>query len=328
MLNIGLLGAGRIGITHARAVIALPDARIAAVFDPVDAAADAAQALTGARRASVEEIMADKDIAAVIVATPTDLHATQVEEAARAGKAIFCEKPIDLSSARAEACLAVVREHNARLMLGFNRRFDPSFARLKAEVEAGAVGKVELVQITSRDPAPPPVDYIKRSGGLFRDMMIHDFDMARFLLGEEVTEVFATGAALVDPAIGAAGDVDTATATLKTASGRIAVITNSRRASYGYDQRLEVHGEKGMIQAGNETATTLTRANASGFTSDPLLDFFMQRYAEAYRLELAAFCRLAAGEDIAVPTGEDGLAALRLADAAVTSLASGRSVRL
>ncbi|KZE33639.1 inositol 2-dehydrogenase [Chelatococcus daeguensis] len=328
MLNIGLLGAGRIGITHARAVIALPDVRIAAVFDPVDAAADAAQALTGARRASVEEIMADKDIAAVIVATPTDLHATQVEEAARAGKAIFCEKPIDLSSARAEACLAVVREHNARLMLGFNRRFDPSFARLKAEVEAGAVGKVELVQITSRDPAPPPVDYIKRSGGLFRDMMIHDFDMARFLLGEEVTEVFATGAALVDPAIGAAGDVDTATATLKTASGRIAVITNSRRASYGYDQRLEVHGEKGMIQAGNETATTLTRANASGFTSDPLLDFFMQRYAEAYRLELAAFCRLAAGEDIAVPTGEDGLAALRLADAAVTSLASGQSVRL
>jgi len=328
MLNIGLLGAGRIGITHARAVTALPDARITAVFDPVDAAAEAAQALTGARRAGVEEIMADKDIAAVIVATPTDLHATQVEEAARAGKAIFCEKPIDLSSARAEACLAVVREHNARLMLGFNRRFDPSFARLKAEVEAGAVGKVELVQITSRDPAPPPVDYIKRSGGLFRDMMIHDFDMARFLLGEEVTEVFATGAALVDPAIGAAGDVDTATATLKTASGRIAVITNSRRATYGYDQRLEVHGEKGMIQAGNETATTLTRANASGFTSDPLLDFFMQRYAEAYRLELAAFCRLAAGEDIAVPTGEDGLAALRLADAAVKSLASGQSVRL
>lgn len=328
MLNIGLLGAGRIGITHARAVTALPDARITAVFDPVDAAAAAAQALTGARRASVEEIMADKDIAAVIVATPTDLHATQVEQAARAGKAIFCEKPIDLSSARAEACLAVVREHKARLMLGFNRRFDPSFARLKAEVEAGAVGKVELVQITSRDPAPPPVDYIKRSGGLFRDMMIHDFDMARFLLGEEVTEVFATGAALVDPAIGAAGDVDTATATLKTASGRIAVITNSRRATYGYDQRLEVHGEKGMIQAGNETATTLTRANASGFTSDPLLDFFMQRYAEAYRLELAAFCRLAAGEDIAVPTGEDGLAALRLADAAVTSLASGQSVRL
>ena len=328
MLNIGLLGAGRIGITHARAVTALPDARITAVFDPVDAAAEAAQALTGARRAGVEEIMADKDIAAVIVATPTDLHATQVEEAARAGKAIFCEKPIDLSSARAEACLAVVREHNARLMLGFNRRFDPSFARLKAEVEAGAVGKVEIVQITSRDPAPPPVDYIKRSGGLFRDMMIHDFDMARFLLGEEVTEVFATGAALVDPAIGAAGDVDTATATLKTASGRIAVITNSRRATYGYDQRLEVHGEKGMIQAGNETATTLTRANASGFTSDPLLDFFMQRYAEAYRLELAAFCRLAAGEDIAVPTGEDGLAALRLADAAVKSLASGQSVRL
>jgi myo-inositol 2-dehydrogenase/D-chiro-inositol 1-dehydrogenase len=328
MLNIGLLGAGRIGITHARAVSALPDARITAVFDPVDAAAEAAQALTGARRASVEDILADETIAAVIVATPTDLHASQVEQAARAGKAIFCEKPIDLASARAEACLAVVREQKARLMLGFNRRFDPSFARLKAEVEAGVIGKVELVQITSRDPAPPPVDYIRRSGGLFRDMMIHDFDMARFLLGEEVTEVFATGSALVDPAIGGAGDVDTATATLRTASGRIAVITNSRRATYGYDQRIEVHGEKGMIQAGNQTATTLTRASAAGFTSDPLLDFFMQRYAEAYRLELAAFCRYAAGEDIAVPTGEDGLAALKLADAAVASLTSGQSVKL
>jgi len=328
MLNIGLLGAGRIGITHARAVSALPDARITAVFDPVDAAAEAAQALTGARRASVEDILADETIAAVIVATPTDLHASQVEQAARAGKAIFCEKPIDLSSARAEACLAVVREQKAKLMLGFNRRFDPSFARLKAEVEAGVIGKVELVQITSRDPAPPPVDYIRRSGGLFRDMMIHDFDMARFLLGEEVTEVFATGSALVDPAIGGAGDVDTATATLRTASGRIAVITNSRRATYGYDQRIEVHGEKGMIQAGNQTATTLTRASAAGFTSDPLLDFFMQRYAEAYRLELAAFCRYAAGEDIAVPTGEDGLAALKLADAAVASLTSGQSVKL
>ncbi len=201
-LRFGLLGAGRIGQTHARAIASLGNATIAAVFDPVEAAAVAIRDQYGAKLASVEAIMADKAIDAVLICTPTDLHAAQIEQAARAGKAIFCEKPIDLSVERVRACLSVVAQEKATLMIGFNRRFDPNFTEMRRRIDAGAIGTVEMVQITSRDPAPPPLAYIGRSGGLFRDMMIHDFDMARFMLGEEVTEVFATGSALVDPAIG------------------------------------------------------------------------------------------------------------------------------
>ncbi|MFQ5567179.1 MAG: Gfo/Idh/MocA family oxidoreductase, partial [Paracoccaceae bacterium] len=198
-INIGLLGAGRIGLTHARAVSGIAAARIAAVFDPDDAAARAAVEITGARRATIDEIMADQAISAVMICTPTDLHADQVEMAARAGKAIFCEKPIDLEVARVRACLDVVARTGARLMIGFNRRFDSEFKALRAQIEAGSVGEIELVQITSRDHAPPPIDYIRRSGGIFRDMVIHDLDMARFLVGEEFVEVFATGSVLIDP---------------------------------------------------------------------------------------------------------------------------------
>ncbi len=243
-LRFGLLGAGRIGQTHARAIGSLPSARLSAVFDPVEQAAKAIEAQFGARIESVEGIMTDKSIDAVLICTPTDLHADQIEMAARAGKAIFCEKPIDLSAARVKACLDIVAKEKATLMIGFNRRFDPNFAEARRRIDAGAIGAVEMVQITSRDPGPPPVAYIGRSGGLFRDMMIHDFDMARFLLGEEVTEVNAAGSVLVDPEIGKAGDVDSATATLRTASGKIAIISNSRRATYGYDQRIECMGQR------------------------------------------------------------------------------------
>ena len=327
-INIGLLGAGRIGLTHARAVAGIAAARIAAVFDPIEAAAQAAIDLTGARRATVEEIMADPAIDAVIIATPTDLHADQVEMAAEAGKAIFCEKPIDLEVARVRACLKVVERTGARLMIGFNRRFDSEFVALRARIEAGAVGEVELVQITSRDHAPPPIDYIRRSGGLFRDMMIHDLDMARFLVGEEFVEVFATGSVLIDPAIGAAGDVDTATATLKTASGKIVVITTNRRASYGHDQRCEVHGSKGMASIGNRRATGVSVADSEGYRSEPLLASFMVRYADAYRRELTAFVGALASGGPLSPSGEDGLRALGLADAARRSMETGRVVRL
>jgi myo-inositol 2-dehydrogenase/D-chiro-inositol 1-dehydrogenase len=326
--NIGLLGAGRIGWTHAVAISALPSAKLAAVFDPVDEAAKRVSDLTGARRASVDEIMKDKAIDAVLICTPTDLHADQIEQAARAGKAIFCEKPIDLDVKRVRECLKVVKDTGAKLMIGFNRRFDPNFAEARARIERGDIGKVELVQITSRDPGPPPVAYIKRSGGIFRDMMIHDFDMARFLLGEEVTEVTATGSVLVDSEIGKAGDVDTATATLKTASGKIAVITNSRRATYGYDQRIEVHGERGMISASNIHNTTVEVWNDAGRRADPLLNFFMERYSAAYRLEQTAFIdSLTKGAKIS-PSGEDGLKALELADAAVRSMQSGQTVKV
>jgi len=327
-VSIGLLGAGRIGQIHARAVPGIAEARIVAVSEPDDAAAQAVVDLTGARRDTVDGIMADTAINAVMICTPTDLHAKQIEMAARAGKAIFCEKPIDLDIDRVRACLEVVAETEARLQVGFNRRFDREFMELRAQVEVGAVGEIELIQITSRDHAPPPIEFVKRSGGLFRDMMIHDLDMARFLMGEEFTEVFAVGSVLIDPEIGVVGDVDTATATLKTANGRVAVITTNRRASYGHDQRAEVHGSKGMAAIGNRRATMVSVADTEGYRTEPLLGSFMDRYAEAYRRELATFvAALESGHQLS-PSGEDGLRALELADAALRSMHTGMLVHL
>ncbi len=328
MLRFGLLGAGRIGYTHGLAIQNLSEACIDAVFDPVDEAAGRIVKLSGARQAGVEEIIADPSIDAVIIATPTNLHAGQIEMAARAGKAIFCEKPIDLDIDRVRACLEVVAETNAKLMVGFNRRFDPNFVEVRKQIDGGAIGEVEMVQITSRDPSPPPVSYIGVSGGLFRDMMIHDFDMARFLLGEEIVEVTATGSVLVDAAIGEAGDIDSAVATLKTASGKIAIISNSRRATYGYDQRVEVHGSNGLVSAENMRATTVTVANGQGYQTEPLLDFFMERYAVAYQAELAHFVKSVIDDGVVRPNGEDGLKALELADAALQSMRGGTMVRL
>jgi myo-inositol 2-dehydrogenase/D-chiro-inositol 1-dehydrogenase len=237
----------------------------------------------------------------------------------RAKKAVFCEKPVDLSADRIRACLDVVERAGMPLMIGFNRRFDPNFATLKARLDAGQAGEVEIVTIISRDPAPPPVSYIARSGGLFRDMMIHDFDMARFLLGEEPIAISAVGTSLVDPAIGEAGDVDTAAVLLETKSGKIAQISNSRRATYGYDQRIEVHGSKGMLRAGNIHNTTVDFANEAGFQADPVQNFFLERYAAAYRLELDAFIKAVKTGGKPRPDGQDGLRAQLLSDAATES---------
>jgi myo-inositol 2-dehydrogenase/D-chiro-inositol 1-dehydrogenase len=233
-----------------------------------------------------------------------------------------------MDAARIRTSLEGVAKAGVPLMIGFNRRFDPSFAALKSRLDSGEIGDVELVTILSRDPAPPPVDYIKRSGGLFRDMMIHDLDMARFLLREEPVSVYATASALVDPAIGAAGDVDTAVCVLKTASGKIAQISNSRRAAYGYDQRIEVHGVRGMLAAGNRTATTVTAATAQGYATDPALPFFLERYAEAYRAEIDSFTNAIASRAAPSPSGEDGLKAQMLADAATESARTGAPVSL
>jgi myo-inositol 2-dehydrogenase/D-chiro-inositol 1-dehydrogenase len=323
-LSIALIGAGRIGRTHAAALRGVPGVRLAAVSDPVAEAAAAIADPAGAAVATFEQIVADPAVDAVAICSPTDLHAAQIEAAARAGKAIFCEKPIDLDLSRAEACLSVVRETGARLMMGFNRRFDPSFAEAARRVREGAVGAVELVQITSRDPSPPPVAYIDRSGGLFRDMTIHDFDMARFLMGEEFAEAIASGAALADPEIGRAGDIDTAAVTLRTASGRLAVITNSRRATYGYDQRAEVHGAAGVVRVENPAPVCVVGGAGAGFMTPPLMGFFMDRYAEAYRIEMTAFADALRTGAPMTPDGADGVAALRIADAAARSLASGR----
>ena len=327
-VNFGLLGAGRIGKVHAGAVAASSGAKLVAVADAIPDAAAAIAKSYGADVRDVDAIMKAKDVDAVLITTPTDLHADLIEQAARAGKAIFCEKPIDLSVERVRRCLEVVQAEKALLMIGFNRRFDPNFCEAQARIASGMIGEVEMVSITSRDPAPPPVTYIARSGGLFRDMTIHDFDMAAFLLGEDPVTVFAAASNLVDPAIGAAGDVDSASLVLTTKSGKIAQISNSRRATYGYDQRIEVHGSKGLVSAENVRETTVEVADASGYRRDPLLNFFMTRYTQAYANEIAAFiAAVQAGRPMS-PSGEDGLKALIMADAALKSHKEGRQIEI
>lgn len=328
MIKIGLLGCGRIGQVHALSLAQISSAKLVAVADALPEAAQALATSSGAEVRAADDLIAASDVDAVIVATPTTLHFDQIHALAAAGKAIFCEKPIDLSSERAAACQAVVEAAGVPFFTAFNRRFDPSFAHLKAQLDAGVIGATEIVVITSRDPSPPPISYIKQSGGLFRDMMIHDLDMARFLLGEEPVELFATGSCLVDQAIGAAGDIDTAAVTLKTASGKIAMINNSRRATYGYDQRIEVHGANGMLKAANQLEHLVEYAGAQGFTNAPNKHFFLERYAAAYRAEMEAFVAALENKKLPTPGIADGVAAQILADAAAKSLHDGISVRL
>ena len=328
MVSIGLLGCGRIGHVHALSLSQIKNARLTAVADAVPEAAAALGEEYGAEVRSAEDIIAAPDIDAVIVATPTTFHYDQIHALAAAGKAIFCEKPIDLSSTRAAECMAAVDEAGVSFFTAFNRRFDPSFAALQSRLAAGEIGTPEIVVITSRDPSPPPMSYIAQSGGMIRDMMIHDLDMARFLLGEEPVEVFATGSCVVDPEIGAAGDIDTAVATLKTASGKICVINNSRRATYGYDQRIEVHGANGMLKAANNLENLVEVAGTDGFTSAPNKHFFLERYADAYRAEMVAFIAALDAGSSPTPGIKDGVAAQRLANAAAKSIETGQPVRL
>jgi myo-inositol 2-dehydrogenase / D-chiro-inositol 1-dehydrogenase len=328
MLRIGVLGCGRIGQVHARSLMRLDGVKLVAVADAFASSAEALAAKTGAEVRDTAAILASADIDAVILCTPTDTHYDLIHAAARAGKAIFCEKPVDMSADRIRDCIKVVEDHSVPFLTAFNRRFDPNFANVQARIQAGEIGAVEIVTILSRDPAPPPVSYIKSSGGIFRDMMIHDFDMARFLLGEEPVQVFAVGAALVDPAIGEAGDVDTAAVTLTTASGKICTISNSRRASYGYDQRIEVHGSKGMLRAENILENSVEVATDAGFRRAPAQNFFLERYESAYLSEMASFVKAVASGVSPAPSITDGLRAQLIADAATLSLAEGRPIRL
>ena len=326
MLKIAIIGAGRIGRIHATNLHRHPLADVRYVVDVIESAATDLAASCGAQVSTVDSALADESVSIVVIATSTDTHAELIAKTARAGKAIFCEKPLDLDVRTAQQSLKLVDKYGVLMCLGFNRRHDPSFSRLKQEIDRGLVGEVEVVTITSRDPSPPPVEYIGRSGGLFRDMMIHDFDMGRWLLGEEPVEVFASGSVLADENIGKAGDVDTAVAVLKTASGRLCQITNSRRCNYGYDQRIEVFGSEGMVRAGNERLTKVEFANKDGFHKDPVLPFFLERYADAYRLQMDRFLRSVNGEQIDIPQGLDGLRALQIADAAQMAHDSGRPV--
>lgn len=328
MLNIGLLGCGRIGQVHARSISQIEGAGVSAVSDAFAAPAEALAAQTGAQVLDGEALINSADVDAVVIGTPTDTHYDLVHAAARAGKAIFCEKPVDLSSERILDCINVVEAAGVPFLTAFNRRFDPNFSNVQARIAAGEIGDVELVTILSRDPSPPPVSYIKGSGGLFRDMMIHDLDMARFLLGEDPVSVYAVGATLVDPEIGKAGDVDTAAVTLTTASGKICQISNSRRATYGYDQRLEVHGSGGMLRAANVLENTVEVATANGFGQAPAQHFFLERYEAAYRLEMKHFVEAVTKGTPVTPNIIDGLKAQQLADAATQSLQDGAPVRI
>ncbi|WP_108460120.1 inositol 2-dehydrogenase [Devosia naphthalenivorans] len=327
-VRFGLLGAGRIGKVHAKAITSNPKAQLVAVADAFEKAASDLAAQYGCDIRTVDNILGSADIDAVVICTPTDTHADLIEQFSRAGKAIFCEKPIDLDVERVKACLKVVDAENATLMVGFNRRFDPHFMAMRKTIDEGQIGDVEMVTIVSRDPGAPPVDYIKRSGGIFRDMTIHDFDMARFMLGEEIDTVSAQASVLVDPAIGEAGDYDSVSVMLSTASGKHATISNSRRATYGYDQRIEVHGSKGAVSAENQRPVSIEVANASGYIRPPLHDFFMTRYTEAYAREIGEFIEAVESKAPARPSGLDGLIALALADAAVKSVKEGRAVKV
>ena len=327
-IRFAILGAGRIGQVHARAVAGNLDAALVAVADAHLPAAQAIAEHYGAVIRTIDDIAASDDIDAVIICTPTDMHADLIEQFARAGKAIFCEKPIDLDADRVRQCLSVVEAEGALLMVGFNRRFDPHFAAVKQAILDGQIGKAEMGVITSRDPAAPPADYITRSGGLFRDMMIHDFDMAVFLMGSLPAKIQASGSVLTDPKIAELGDVDSATAILTWADGRQVSISNSRRASYGYDQRIEVHGEKGMVTAENQRPVSIEIATKDGFAKPALHDFFMTRYLDAYANEIASFIASLKGDDVAIPLGIDGLNALLIADAAHLSAKTGAAVDL
>src|SRR6516164_8397101 len=328
MISFCQFGAGRIGAIHAENIARHPGARLAAIIDVERDAAERLARRHGAVVATQAAVLADPAVDAVIVASSTNTHADLVEAAARAGKAVFCEKPLDLDRRRAEACLAVVAECGVPLMLGFNRRFDPNFARLESQLRDGRIGRVELLSITSRDPSPPPIAYVRVSGGLFRDMMIHDFDMARWLLGEEPAEIFAVASVLIDPAIGEAGDVDTAVVTLRAGSGALCQISNSRRAVYGYDQRVEILGSKGALRADNVAESTVVFAGADGIVSDKPLPFFLERYAEAYRRELDHFVDALTRGAPPAPGGSDGVKALVLADAALQSVQTRRAIAL
>jgi len=330
-INLGVIGAGRIGKIHAENLATrIRGARLVAVADVNLSAAHevAAQFHASVATADYRELLAVPDIDAVAICTATDTHAEIIQAAAAHGKHIFCEKPIDLDLKRIQEALDAVRKAGVKFQVGFNRRFDPSFAKARELVAAGKIGALHQVRITSRDPAPPPLAYVKVSGGIFLDMTIHDFDMVRFLSGSEAVEVFAMGAALVDPEIGRAGDVDTCVVTLRLENGALATIENSRRAVYGYDQRVEVFGTAGMVAVSNRTPDNHVLLNAESVSSAKPQYFFLERYAEAYVVELQQFVDCVHNGTSPSVSGTDGLMAVVLGLAAKKSLQENRPVKV
>ena len=335
MKNVAVFGAGRIGRIHATNVAALPGVSLKFVCDPVADSAAALAAQLGAKVSTPEAVLADAAIHAVVIASPTDTHSDLIRQAAAAGKHIFCEKPIDLSVPRAVECAAAVKAAGVACMLGFQRRFDPTFAEAAARLARGDIGTPEMLVVTSRDPGAPPPAYLKGSGGIFRDMLIHDFDIFRWILctdigdgGDRAETLHATGSVLVDPEIAKVPDIDSSAVTIRTRKGRLCQINTSRRAAYGYDQRFEVLGSAGLLQCGNHRPTEVTQLDTDNVRVDKPEHFFLQRYREAYRLELAHFFDCLQTGQAFRTTIADGVEAQKLADAAAQSLQSGKVVTL
>jgi myo-inositol 2-dehydrogenase/D-chiro-inositol 1-dehydrogenase len=330
-VNVGVIGAGRIGQIHARNLkYQISGAKLVAVADVIE---------TSARKLAEElevplwvrdyrRLLENKEIQAVAICSSTDTHAQIIGESARAGKQIFCEKPIDLKLEKIDQALEAVKKSGVKFQVGFNRRFDPSFRKARELVVSGKIGTPQLLRISSRDPQPPPIEYVRVSGGLFLDMMIHDFDMARYLISDEVEEIYAAGGVLVDPAIGAAGDVDTAVVTLRYAGGAIGSIDNSRRAVYGYDQRIEVFGSAGGIVVSNNTPHNAIYSNTEGVHSALPLYFFLERYTEAYVAEMKAFIECIQRDTSPPVTGLDGRIPVVMGLAAWKSYRENRPVKL
>ena len=329
MKNVAIFGAGRIGRIHASNLAALSGVSLKYVCDPAAAAAADLARKHGAAVSTAEAVLADAAIDVVVIASSTDTHCDLITRAAAAGKNIFCEKPVDLSAARARACADTVKARGVACMIGFQRRFDPTFNEARVRLDKGEIGNPEMLVITSRDPGAPPAEYIKASGGIFRDMLIHDFDVFRWILcadGDEAQWLSAAGSVLTDPAIRELGDMDCTAVTIRTRKGRLCQINTTRRAAYGYDQRFEVLGSRGMLQCGNHTPSEVVQWDASGIRGDKPENFFLQRYSAAYRLEMAHFFECLQSGSPFRTTIADGVAAQQLADAAADSCQSGQPI--
>lgn len=330
-IKVGVIGAGRIGKVHIENIsLRIPEVEIVAVADTLVEEAKKVSEKYAIRSymADYKEIISNHEIIAVVICSPTNTHAQYIIESAEAGKHIFCEKPLDLSLENIRSILNTIEKTGVKLMVGFNRRFDPNYARVNQIVRDGKIGTPHVLKITSRDPGPPPPEYLATSGGMFLDMTIHDFDMARFVMDTEVQEVYAKANVLVDKAIGDAGDVDTAVTTLYFENGAIGTIDNSRKAVYGYDQRIEVFGSEGMVMIGNNTPDNHSYYNSSGLHGPLLLHFFMDRYTESYAIEMQAFVNSVLGDQDVPVEGKDGLMSVAVGLAAKKSVNENRPVTL
>ncbi len=329
MIKLAVFGAGRIGYVHALNAASLRSVRLEYIVDPIPSAhLDDLASKTGARIVEADTVFADPSIDGVIIASSTDTHAELILQSVAAGKAMFCEKPISLDFKLVTEVAEAVAKAGTPCMLGFQRRYDPNFRMVRERIQSGTSGQLEQVVMHTRDPSPPPVEYVKRSGGMFRDQAIHDFDMARYLLGEEIRTVYAVGGCLIDPEIGKAGDIDTAMITLTSKSGRFVQMNNCRRAPFGYDQRLEALCAKEVLYVENRPKDSVMIGSAQGFTSAPPMNYFIERFADAYRAEMVAFVEMLKTGAEPLAGMADGLEAQRLAEAAIVSMQTGKVVEL